>query len=903
MPSRSGLVPEIVSQSFDAGLFKLPTSPALGLSAVSGTWSVPVILVDFTDQPLTYPVSTEWDRALFDTTGVTPTGSVFDYYQWVSGNRLRVVGKVVAVVHLDQSKGYYANNSWGLSSSTPLNSAGVVQEAVRKCDTQVNWSDYDRDQDGYVDMVWVLHSGLGGEHVITRQDLWSITSKLTAWSGSGYYPTSDPVPGSTIKEKVDRFSIVPEMSAFHLGSHSEIGVFCHEFGHALGLPDLYDTAPSTNPFNVGPGCWSLMSTGVYGTDSQSPEFPSHLCALPMAFLGWRQPTRPTRDSLMTLAPIERGGEVLELWFQGEPNAEHFLVENRQRDGFDRNLLQEGVIVYQVDDVAIASGIPSNRVNIGTYPALRLVEGDGRSDLFQGINRGDAGDPMPGFSSLTRWDDDTTPNTRSRLGNVTNVALRDITLLGDDVRLQVQVRSPGWHPARVQSGPSFNPLSSTGPGARAVVLEDGGIVAVGSEVVAGLPQVVVRARRPDGNWESPLTISQSGAGAIEPSICAIPGGDVCVVWSDARHGAHELYFRSRIRGVWTAERRLTDLPGFSRGPTIGADRFGSVNLTWRYSDGSGVRLYFMRFTYLSPFGDPVPVTAAGSVPDLPALTVAPDGSSYMAWMDQGSATTGLWFAHFSPDSGVRPARRLTQYQSGTLPTVHAMVDAQGALNVLWASSGGSGSELHYHRRIGFTVTDTAIVRRGEPIQDFMIAADPSGAKHVVMEAVRSGSSEILYKASHPNGGWDIGSTEVTVSSDGVAVRPTVLPRDGSTLTVLYTAYLQGVPAFVERDRNTALQPLTAVDEVIRLPHGAFHGAPNPLRAGARLRLTGHGSEPEPGAVEVFDLSGRRVARAPIVPTTDGWWAEVPGSETRGWSSGIYFARLSGGASRLRIVVLR
>ena len=166
-----------------------------------GTWTVPVILVDFTDQPLTYSNTSEWDRALFDTTGSTPTGSVFDYYQWVSGNRLRVIGKVVAVVHLDQTKGYYANNSWGLSSSTPLNSAGALMDALGKCEKQVNWSDFDRDLDGYVDMMWVLHSGLGGENVVTRQDLWSMTSRLSAWSGSGAYTTSDPVPGSTLMKE------------------------------------------------------------------------------------------------------------------------------------------------------------------------------------------------------------------------------------------------------------------------------------------------------------------------------------------------------------------------------------------------------------------------------------------------------------------------------------------------------------------------------------------------------------------------------------------------------------------------------------------------------------------------------------------------------------------------------
>ena len=209
MPTRSGLVPDVVSAAFGAGRFPLPARPQLGVSAASGTWKVPVILVDFSDQRLVYSTPSEWEFALFDTTGSTPTGSVFDYYRWVSGNRFRVVGKVVGVVHLDSTKAYYANNSWGLSNSAPRNSPGLAEELVRRCDAQVDWSEYDRDLDGYVDMVWILHSGLAGENTVSRQNLWSITSKLSAWTGGGAFATGDNVPGSLFKERVDAFSILP----------------------------------------------------------------------------------------------------------------------------------------------------------------------------------------------------------------------------------------------------------------------------------------------------------------------------------------------------------------------------------------------------------------------------------------------------------------------------------------------------------------------------------------------------------------------------------------------------------------------------------------------------------------------------------------------------------------------
>src|SRR5215471_5663960 len=93
MPPSTGPVPEVLSQGFDAGRFGSTVHPQLGLSAATtGTWKVPVILVDFSDQRLTFTSAADWTTALFDTTGSTPTGSVFDYYRSVSGGRLRVVG-------------------------------------------------------------------------------------------------------------------------------------------------------------------------------------------------------------------------------------------------------------------------------------------------------------------------------------------------------------------------------------------------------------------------------------------------------------------------------------------------------------------------------------------------------------------------------------------------------------------------------------------------------------------------------------------------------------------------------------------------------------------------------------------------------------------------------------------
>ena len=106
-------VPEEVAAAFREGLFALPERPVgLGVSAVQSLWRIPVVLVAYADDSLTFGAAA-FDSALFDTTGSTATGSVFDYYRWASGNRMTVTGKVVATVRVANDKLYYGFNCVG----------------------------------------------------------------------------------------------------------------------------------------------------------------------------------------------------------------------------------------------------------------------------------------------------------------------------------------------------------------------------------------------------------------------------------------------------------------------------------------------------------------------------------------------------------------------------------------------------------------------------------------------------------------------------------------------------------------------------------------------------------------------------------------------------------------------
>ena len=486
MPMPDGTIPETVARGFQDGLFALPErSEALGTSAAPAAWRVPMVMISFTDAPFVFTPE-QFNFWLFDTTSSTPTGSVYDYYRWVSGNRLKVTGTVVANVALPYPRSYYAFGSWGLNTgATPNNMYGAIRDALLSCQASVRWSDFDYDHDGYVDMLWVLHAGIGGESGLDHSAFWSITSRLSGgWRYGEPFVTSNPVPGSpTQLMRIDRFSSVPEKSSLIPTAHAEIGVFSHEFGHALGLPDLYDTSVLGGSVNVGPGNWSLMSTGAYGTNGITPEFPSHLGAWPSVFMGWSSTNRPAEDTSVTLGAIESGAPVLDFSFQGEPSSEHLLIENRQREGFDRYLPSEGLLIYQVDEAGIGQRLASNRINAGLTPGLRLVEADADSDLMVGRNRGDAADPFPGTLGRTFLDDYTSPGTRSISGALTNTAIADITPIGDQMRFTAKVRPAGWLGEEDHTPALFQPVDTYTSAITTVLGADQRVYRVGSAAAA------------------------------------------------------------------------------------------------------------------------------------------------------------------------------------------------------------------------------------------------------------------------------------------------------------------------------------------------------------------------------------------------------------------------------------
>jgi immune inhibitor A len=351
-----------------------------------------VLLVDFSDNKGQRDPK-EFEDLLFSL-GTHQLGSMRDYYQEVSFGKLDVTGLVIGWLSMPHPYSYYVGQENGMSNGYPENSQGLAEDALRLASREVDLGQFDLDGDGFIDGLFIVHAGGGAEAALDpdqrRHMIWShkhVLRQPLALSGVSAFA----------------YSVEPE--------DGSMGVFAHEFGHVLGLPDLYDTTNRSS----GAGMWCLMARGSWGDGGRRP---AHLCAWAKAYLGWLRPKNVTTAQTLALPPVEERSVSYRIWKNGQSGLEFFLIENRQRLGSDSSLPGSGLLIWHIDERQRNNDDP-------LHYRVGLEQADGKRDLERGQNDGDAADPYPGSTNNPTFDDSSKPNSRDYFGDPTGIGIRQI----------------------------------------------------------------------------------------------------------------------------------------------------------------------------------------------------------------------------------------------------------------------------------------------------------------------------------------------------------------------------------------------------------------------------------------------------------------------------------------------
>ncbi len=259
---------QMIQSMRDLGMNNAPINGrTMGREApTTGNNKVCVIIIEFSDESVDSSSTPSFYDSLFENGPGSDGFGWTQFYQQMSNDQLNLIFDVYGPYTASNTHDHYGQPDGGRNDKYP---AKLVGEAVDLANPDVDYSQYDNDSDGNVDGVVIIHQGPGQESSGDVNDIWSHRWSLTggSWWGDGTGPRN--YDGVTI----DDYSMQPEYNSSP--GDSTVGVFIHEYGHVLGLPDLYDTNYSGTD---GVGAWSVMAGGSWGGGG----------ARPVPFLAWEK---------------------------------------------------------------------------------------------------------------------------------------------------------------------------------------------------------------------------------------------------------------------------------------------------------------------------------------------------------------------------------------------------------------------------------------------------------------------------------------------------------------------------------------------------------------------------------------------------------------------------------------
>ena len=330
------------------------------------------------------------------------TGSVHDYFNDISGGLFKPEFDVVGPVKVNRNQ-YYANGV--------KNAAQLINDAVKAADSKVNFKDYDRDNDGMVDMIYFIFAGYGSNYGGNDERyIWPHASSV-------YNPqTYDWVWKDGVR--LGRYACSTELYGWEQQGYAiidGIGTICHEFSHVLGLMDAYDTDyEESGGESHHPGEWDIMSGGSYHNYSRTPVGYS---LYERYAVGFATPEVIDGVGSYTLQNVSTNTG---LRLNTREKKEYFLLENRQKDKWNKYVPGHGMLVFRVD---------STNTQVWTDNKVNAKPSHNYFELLRagGSKSGDTdSDPFPGTKKVKTLNNQTTPaNLKTWKGKESPFGLENI----------------------------------------------------------------------------------------------------------------------------------------------------------------------------------------------------------------------------------------------------------------------------------------------------------------------------------------------------------------------------------------------------------------------------------------------------------------------------------------------
>ena len=254
---------------------------------------------------------------------------------------------VVGPIKLPKEQTYYGEGDDNIEA--------LMEDACSAIDSIVNFAEYDANNDGMVDLVYVIYAGHSANY--------SGNKETDIWPKSGTVNISNTYDGKRIR----RYGVSNELAGKENKKKEKekingIGLFCHEFSHTLGLPDIYAIdKKAKDQDDQGMEFWDLMDGG---TEVRNGRVPASYLAWEREVMGWIKIDELKNDSsIENLKSIDNGGKAYKIVNPNDSN-EYIVLQSIQKgpwyQGWRDGTYGKGLLAYRIS-------YPSNKVNVFDFP--------------------------------------------------------------------------------------------------------------------------------------------------------------------------------------------------------------------------------------------------------------------------------------------------------------------------------------------------------------------------------------------------------------------------------------------------------------------------------------------------------------------------------------------------------